>query len=129
MNKHLQLEDLQVYQLARVLSKEGWEIYSNLSIQDKRILGDQFIRAIDSFGANIAEGYGRYHYLDKIKFFYNARASLAEGRHWLEILFERKKLREELYEKFKKLAKDASVRHQNFITSLYKAKSNSVSTV
>lgn len=27
---------------------------------------------------NIAEGYGRYHYLDSIRFFYIARGSLAE---------------------------------------------------
>lgn len=28
-------------------------------------MGDQFITAADSFGANIVEGYGRYHNLDK----------------------------------------------------------------
>lgn len=52
-------------------------------------MGDQFIRSVDSVGANIAEGYGRFHYLDKNKFYYNARASLLESRHWAGLLFER----------------------------------------
>jgi len=74
--KHILLKDLEVYKLARELSKVGWEIYQNLPWQDKKIMGDQFITATDSFGANVAEGYSLYHYLDKIKFFYNTRASL-----------------------------------------------------
>ena len=63
--KHIPLEDLEIYRLGRKLSKLGWEIYSELSWQDKKIMGDQFITATDSFGANIVEGYRRYHYLDK----------------------------------------------------------------
>jgi four helix bundle protein len=43
------------------------------------IIGSQFITAINSIGANIAEGYGRFHYLDKNKFMYNARGSLMEN--------------------------------------------------
>jgi len=74
--KHILLEDLEVHQLAKELSKIGWEIYDSLTWQDKKIMGDQFITATDSFGANIAEGYSRYHYLDKIKFFYNAEPRL-----------------------------------------------------
>ncbi len=51
------------------------------------------IQSIDSVGANIAEGYARYHYLDRIKFYYIARASLSEGAgHWIDLGFERKLL-------------------------------------
>ena len=88
------LNDLEVYKLARELSKIGWEIYQNLNWQTKKIMGDQFIESTDSVGANIAEGYGRFHYLDKIKFYYNSRASLIEcNEHWIELLKERKKNR------------------------------------
>lgn len=78
-NKYIPLKDLEIYQLARKLSKIGWNIYEMLSWQDKKIIGDQFIRATDSVGANITEGYNRYYYLDKIKFYYTSRASLAES--------------------------------------------------
>jgi len=92
--KYILLNDLEVYKLARELSKIGWEIYQNLNWQTKKIMGDQFIEAVDSVGANIAEGYGRFHYLDKIKFYYNSRSSLIEcNEHWIELLKERKKNR------------------------------------
>jgi four helix bundle protein len=31
----------------------------------------------------------RYHYLDTVKFYYNARGSLWEFKHWVELLKER----------------------------------------
>ena len=86
---YIKLEDLEVYKLSRELSRLGWSIYDRLEWQEKKIMGDQFITATDSFGANIAEGYGRFHYLDKIRFYYHSRGSLAEAIHWLEIMSER----------------------------------------
>lgn len=126
MKKHILLKDLEVYKLARELSKIGWGIYNSLDWQTKKIMGDQFITATDSFGANIAEGYSRYHYLDKIKFFYNARASLSEAvKHWLEILQERGKVEnKEDYQKYKSIADKASLKLQNFIGAIYKVKND-----
>ena len=89
MTIHIPLEKLEIYILARELSKISWQIYSRLPWQMKKIIGDQFIESTDSVGANIAEGYGRFHYLDRIKFYYNARASLSESKHWYELLTER----------------------------------------
>lgn len=77
-NKYILLKNLEVYKLARMLSEIGWEAYNSLDWQTKKTIGDQFIESTDSAGANIAEGYGRFHYLDKIKFYYNARGSLTE---------------------------------------------------
>jgi four helix bundle protein len=121
--KHILLKDLEVYQLSRELSRIGWKIYDKLDWQKKKIIGDQFITATDSFGANIAEGYSRFHYLDKIKFFYNGRASLTEAlEHWVEILYERKFVDEVNYIEFKKVGDKASVKLQNFISAVYRAK-------
>lgn len=123
--KYIQLKDLEVYKLAVELSGIGWDIYEDLSWQDKKIMGDQFITATDSFGANIAEGYSRFHFLDKIKFFYNARASLCEANEfWLELLLARNKFKEERYQKYKEIAGKASLKLQNFISALYGAKKN-----
>lgn len=123
--RYIPLNNLEVYKLARELSQFGWGIYEILDWQDKKIIGDQFIRAIDSIGANIAEGYSRYHYLDKIKFYYTSRASLAEScDHWLELLYERRKINLEKYDKIGSIKKELSIKLNNFIASTYKSKNN-----
>lgn len=123
--RYIPLENLDVYKLAQNLSEIGWEIYTALDWQTKKITGDQFIESTDSVGANIAEGYGRFHYLDKIKFYYNARASLMEcNNHWIELLQKRDKLNQTKYKKFKETAQELSIKLNNFIASTYKSKNS-----
>lgn len=43
----------------------------------------QVRRSASSAAANLAEGYGRYHPKDKIRFFHHARGSLTETRNHL----------------------------------------------
>jgi four helix bundle protein len=86
---YITLEKLDAYRLAKENSTLAWLIYKRFTWQEKKVIGDQFIRSIDSGGANIAEGYGRFHYLDKNKFYYNARGSLFEVKHWICLLKKR----------------------------------------
>jgi four helix bundle protein len=46
--------------------------------EEKYDLGDQVRRSSKSVPANIAEGAGRYYYMDNVRFCYNARGSLDE---------------------------------------------------
>ena len=98
-------------------------MYENMDWQDKKIMGDQFIESIDSVGANIAEGYRRYHHLDRIKFYYTSRASLSEScGHWLELLRERNKITQEQFDCMKSIEDKLGVKLNNFIASNYKLK-------
>ena len=120
---YITLSNLQVYQLSRQLSMQAWVIYTKLDWQTKKIMGDQFIKAIDSIGANIAEGYGRYHYLDKIKFYYNARASHYEAiAHWLDLLHERLLISKDEYFNMLRVSSELAPRLNSFIASTYNAK-------
>ncbi len=115
-SKYIELKDLKIYQLARQLSKIAWDIYSKMSFEDKKIMGDQFIRSSDSIGANIAEGYSRFHFLDKVRFYYNSRASQSESTdHWLELLIERSKISQETFDSYKSISKDLQIKLNNFI--------------
>ena len=123
MKEHILLKDLEVYKLSRELSKNAWKMYENMDWQDKKIMGDQFIESIDSVGANIAEGYRRYHHLDRIKFYYTSRASLSEScGHWLELLRERNKITQEQFDCMKSIEDKLGVKLNNFIASTYKLK-------
>lgn len=44
---------------------------------------DQLRRAVCSITANIAEGWGRFHYADRIKFYHQARGSNSEVQNFL----------------------------------------------
>ena len=54
------------------------EVIPLLPKEEKWRLADQIIRAARSTTANIAEGYGRFHYLDNAKFCSNSRGSCWE---------------------------------------------------
>ena len=86
-------------------------------------MGFQFITSADSVGANIAEGYSRFHYLDKVKFYYISRASLSECcDHWLELLYERGKITETVFKERKNLQYVLGVKLNNFIRSTCQSK-------
>jgi len=74
------IDDLTFYQLALRLLQAAYKMAAGLPDYEKYNLAAQVRRAALSAVLNMAEGYGRYHYLDKLRFFYNARGSLSEVR-------------------------------------------------
>ena len=71
-------EDLECYQLALTMLKQAYGLAKQLLATERYNLADQMRRSATSVTLNIAEGYGRYHYLDSLRFFYMARGSLME---------------------------------------------------
>ena len=71
-------EDLECYQLALQVMRGAYRVVKKLPPEEKYNLADQMRRAAVSVVLNIAEGYGRYHYLDSLHFYYTARGSLNE---------------------------------------------------
>jgi four helix bundle protein len=71
-------EDLKVYQVAREFRKALYRVAGRLPDLEKFGLASQIRRAAVSLTNNIAEGHGRYHYLDQIKFTLQSRGSLEE---------------------------------------------------
>jgi four helix bundle protein len=71
-------ESLDFYQDSLKLLKAAYRLADSLPNHERYNLSEQLRRASCSIFLNIAEGYGRYHYLDRLRFLYIARGSLAE---------------------------------------------------
>ena len=67
--KFLKLNDIEAYRIAFKLSNHSWDVVLKWDFFAKDTIGKQFVKAIDSVSANIAEGFGRYSKKDKIKFY------------------------------------------------------------
>jgi len=78
------LEDLEVYQLAESFGDEIWFLVMEWGYFAKDTIGKQVARSADSISANIAEGYGRYHYKENRNFCYFSRGSIIETKGWLK---------------------------------------------
>lgn len=95
--KFLHLNDITSYKKSFLLSNDVWNIVVDWDNLAKNTVGQQFVRAVDSVSANIAEGFGRFHKKDKQKFYFNARASVYEALDWLQKAKVRKLLADEEY--------------------------------
>jgi len=72
-------EDLECWKQCRLLRLfVAKQVVPILPREERYRLGDQLLRAARATTANIAEGYGRFHFLDNAKFCSNARGSCWE---------------------------------------------------
>ena len=76
-------ENLRVYQLAEGFSDEVWKLVSSWDKFAQDTIGKQLVKSVDSVGANLAEGCGRYTLQDNLRFVRIARGSLYETKYWI----------------------------------------------
>jgi len=70
--------ELEVWKQSRKIRNWVRVIVKTFPKEETYRLTDQLIRAARSIGNNIAEGHGRFHYQDNIRFCIMARGSLSE---------------------------------------------------
>ena len=97
MGKVLKLNDIDAYKRAFHLSNKVWDVVISWDHFSKNSVGLQFVRAVDSISANLAEGFGGYTKKDKIKFYRIAFGSLKESLDWNEKAKYRGLITERLY--------------------------------
>jgi len=81
-------KDLEIWKKGRELRNDISKLTKNFPLDEKYKLVDQMIRASRSVTANIAEGYGRYHYQENIQFCRHSRGSLTELQDHLTVALD-----------------------------------------
>jgi four helix bundle protein len=83
------VENLRIYNDARVASKEVYDVVKEWDDFNKNTLGTQLVRAIDSVCSNISEGYGRSATGERLQFMFYADGSLQEAKTQLRLAADR----------------------------------------
>jgi four helix bundle protein len=97
-------KNLLVWQKARDLAIDVYQVTDHSSLKRDFGLRDQMRRSAVSVPSNIAEGDERDTDKDAIRFFYIAKGSLAELRTQLEIAYRIEYLDDKVFKKYKEKA-------------------------
>ncbi len=113
-------EDLKVYQLAEELGDQVGDIVIEWPTFAKSSLGYQLVKAADSIGANLAEGFGRFHFAENKQFARISRGSLYETRHWVRRAYKRGLIKQNETKGIRELVDELAPRLNAYIRSLGK---------
>lgn len=94
-------EDLIIWQRCRELREKISNLVKSFPKNEQFRLVDQVVRAIRSTTANIAEGYGRYHYQENVQFCRQARGSLYELLDHFTVALDERYINQDEFEEFR----------------------------
>ena len=118
-------KDLEVWKSARVLRKEIYKIAECLPKEEKYGMRSQMCRAAVSVTANIAEGYGRFHFKETIQFARHARGSIYELHDHLITCLDNSYIDESTYKTLTNIQLEKTIQLINgYIRYLNKANNN-----
>lgn len=90
--------DIEAWKIARELRAALYKIVKQLPTEEKYNLASQIMRVAISCTANIAEGYGRFHYQENIQFCRISRGSMYEAQDHLITCLDNEYIEKEKYD-------------------------------
>jgi len=84
----MDIEDLKAWNKSREFVSLIYRLTKDFPLEEKYNIVSQTRRAACSIAANIAEGFGRYHFKESKRFYSNARGSLYEVKSFLYISYD-----------------------------------------
>ena len=117
-------KDLEIWQLFEKLIIKVYKLLATFPPEEKFGIVSQAKNSVVSIAGNIAEGFGRFYFRDKIVFYYHSRASLFETESHLIISKELGFVNEnnqKLYQEILKDIKNLGIKLNNYITALWKS--------
>ncbi|WP_339607038.1 four helix bundle protein [uncultured Roseivirga sp.] len=115
-------KDLEAWKKGRVLRVDISALTKTFPVEEKFKLVDQMIRASRSVTANLAEGYGRFHYKENIQFCRISRGSLTEIQDHITVAYDEGYINEELAKKYDEQVEECIRIINGYINYLVKSK-------
>ena len=115
------IKDLEIYNDALNFSNLIWDICYKWDIFAKKTVGIQLVKSSDSISANIAEGYGRFHFKENLNFYYYSRGSFEEVKDWLRKSYYRNLITETDKIKIEKFISSFPQRLNSYINYIKKS--------
>jgi len=119
-------EELECWKKAAMLRRNLSALVKTFPIDERFRLTDQLVRASRSVTANIAEGYGRFHYQEFTQFCRHSRGSLFEIIDHLTVAEEEKYITEHQLNEFKRTIQECCAILNGFINYLQRAKKTGI---
>jgi four helix bundle protein len=110
--------NLKVWQKGKQLRQSVYNLVKEFPAEEKYRLSDQMIRASRSITANIAEGYGRFHYKDSMRFYNQARGSAYELLDHLEVASECELIDADTFQKYNDQIQEIIALNNGFVKHL-----------
>jgi four helix bundle protein len=89
------LEDLKIYQMAERMEIFLHKLTKKFPDDEKYRMVDQIRRASNAISSNIAEGYGRYSYKEKIRYMHIARGETYELKQLIIRSYKKEYIKQE----------------------------------
>lgn len=119
----MNLDKLEVWVRAKDFALAVYkDVVPSLPADEKWNLTQQLKRAAQSIPANIAEGHGRFHFLDNVRFCYIARGSLVEVQSHMSLAHGLGYLSDEIYERMATHAESIGKQLNNYVAYLKRSK-------
>ena len=122
-------KDIEAWKMARELRIAVYRVIKKLPIEERYDLASQLRRAAISCTANIAEGYGRFHFQENIQFCRISRRSIYETQDHLITCLDNEYIAKEEYENILSFTKNAIRLLDGYIRYLKKQQSKNLSEV
>ncbi|MDB4923861.1 four helix bundle protein [Mucilaginibacter sp.] len=116
--------ELETWKQARKIRNIVSALVKKFPSEEKFRLTDQIIRCSRSIGNNIAEGHGRFHYQDNIRFCIIARGSLSETLDHMIVALDEELITEEFLKSFQAEYDQCSKLLNGYIQFIKRKKNN-----
>ena len=119
----MNLDKLEVWARAKDFALAVYkDVVPHLPSDENWNLTQQLKRAAQSIPANIAEGHGRFHFLDNVRFCYIARGSLTEVQSHMALAHDLGYFSDEIYKRMTAHAESIGKQLNNYIAYLKRSK-------